>query len=156
MINEFTHISSYSNVGIILVLFILLAIVTSIFCYIPDEKGERDVSIQSTYDFGLYNASTLYRLRFYTRTGQINFPELNLYPGEKEVLKLRFNGFEQQVGTITYRVYYNADKSTPPSMLGEISYQLEGTPALGLIKLLRNTSPARTLSNGLKSEYILD
>ncbi|MCM3746857.1 hypothetical protein M3223_05750 [Paenibacillus pasadenensis] len=141
------QISTQSNLGVILVLFILLVIVTKVFYFRPDEDGE--TSINSTLTFEIYNGSTFaspaYRLRFYTRTGQIPLPSRYIYPFFSEFITFQFDGYEQKVATITYRVYDDYDRSTPPVILGEITFQLEGVPGFGLIRVLRNTSPVRAL-----------
>ncbi|MCM3746860.1 hypothetical protein M3223_05770 [Paenibacillus pasadenensis] len=155
MEHEIAQISAYTNIGITLVLFILLVIVTSIFCYKPDE--DNDSSIQSTLDFGLSNESRLYRLRWYSKSGPMNIPERrSLFPGDFDLLTLRLNGVNLQIATVSYRVYYVADLSPTPTLLGEISFQLEGTPGLGVISVLRNTSPASSVSVTLRNKAIYD
>ncbi|OXM17134.1 hypothetical protein [Paenibacillus herberti] len=156
MRDEISQISAYSNAGIILVLFILLVIVTSVFCYKPDE--ENDPSIQSTLDFWIYNSSSLYRLRFFSKSGPLNIPDKsNLLPGDSdENLTLRLDGLNITIATLTYRVYYASDTSFPPELLGEATFQLEGTPGLGAMSTLRNTSPANIVVAGFRGKSILD
>lgn len=155
MMNEFAHISAYSNVGIILVLFILLVIVTSIFCSASEDHN--DVSDQSTLDFALSNESTLYRLRWYNKSGPLNIPSsLSLPPGSVGMLYLRLNGLSLQIATVTYRVYYAADTSPTSPLLGEVSFQLEGTPGVGVMRQIRNTSPVSTASQNARRQGIYD
>ncbi|MCM3746862.1 hypothetical protein M3223_05780 [Paenibacillus pasadenensis] len=146
MEHEFAQISAYSSIGITLVLFILLVIVTSFFCYKPDKN--RNVSTQYTFEFTLTNLSTKYWLRFSSRTGKLIRSKRFLYPGDSDILYLTFDGIEEQISTITYRVYSVSDTNIPPEMLGDITIQVEGIPGLVFTRVVGNTSPATVYKQG--------
>ncbi|MCM3746863.1 hypothetical protein M3223_05785 [Paenibacillus pasadenensis] len=156
MRDEFSQISSYSNAAITLVLFILLVIVTSIICFSP--KEDHDPSNLSTLDFWINNDSSLYRLRFFSKSGPLNVPDKrNLLPGESDKnLTLRLDGFNITIATLTYRVYYASETSFPPALLGEMTFQVEGTPGVGGMSTLSNTSPAYIAIAGFRGKSILD
>ncbi|MCM3746858.1 hypothetical protein M3223_05760 [Paenibacillus pasadenensis] len=138
MHNAVMQISAYATMGLILVLFILLVVVTGISWIKQDEEESLN---QSTFEYELKNLSKQYRLRFYTRTGPLNIPSSNLLPGGLEILVLRSAVTEITVATVTYRVFSISDTNVPPASLGEVTFQVEWDLIFGYIRTIKNTSP---------------
>ncbi|OXM17135.1 hypothetical protein [Paenibacillus herberti] len=130
--------SAYSPIGIILVLFILLVVVIGISWI--DQAEEESLNL-STFEYELKNLSQRCRLRFFTRTGPLNIPSSILLPGGLETLVLRSAVTQVTVATVTYRVYSISDTSVPPTILGELTFQVEWDLLFGYIRTVKNTSP---------------
>ncbi|SDS08269.1 hypothetical protein SAMN05444162_0692 [Paenibacillaceae bacterium GAS479] len=95
------------KLGMILVLFILLVIVTNVFSRAsnPDDANP-PVGITGTQTFNIENRSTNYRLRFFSRTGPANLPENStLPPGTSTAYVVRTSGLSPVYVTTVYNVY---------------------------------------------------
>ncbi|SDS11022.1 hypothetical protein SAMN05444162_0755 [Paenibacillaceae bacterium GAS479] len=153
MNSELVQISAYSDKGIILVLFILLVVVAGISFFRHDDE---ESLIQNTFEYELQNLSELYRLRFYTRTGPLNLPSSNLLPGGFETLVLRSAVPTVTVATVTYRVYSISDTNVPPTIRGEITFQVEWDLIFKYFRTLKNTSPLTVYSYSTSGKALYD
>ncbi|WP_141136661.1 hypothetical protein [Paenibacillus herberti] len=127
------------QIGMILVLFILLVIVTSIFCFSPIDDDNDSPFVQSTVGFDVVNNSS-YRLRFSTRTGPSSIPSpSNLFPGESHHYEVRLGDTLTEFVTVTYNVYDQQNTN-----IGQLVFAMEAAPGSGYFRILKNNSPVRT------------
>lgn len=95
------------KVGMVLVLFILLVIGTNVFGRVNNsDDTDSSVGITGTQNFYIENRTTNYRLRFSSRSGPANLPEvLSLPPGTGTRYVVRTSEFSPVYVTTVYNIY---------------------------------------------------
>ncbi|MCM3746226.1 hypothetical protein M3223_02530 [Paenibacillus pasadenensis] len=117
------------NLGMVLVLFILLVIVTSVFCMVsnPDDT-DPPIGITGTQTFYIENQSQ-FRIRFISRTGPSDLPEKrNLPPGTSTEYIVRTSSSIEPVQVRT--LYYIYDSSDYKQ--GEFIVTMEATDLIAI------------------------
>ncbi|OXM16092.1 hypothetical protein [Paenibacillus herberti] len=151
MKEEQVHISNFkgSGIGLILVLFILLVIVTSVFCFGPRGQNDDDdpIGVLVTRNYNIYNSTSNYVLVVSTVTSTVSPsppPEIRSSPGEYN--QFQMTGIRNR--TVRGVINYNVLDSLTGGFVGTLTINIRlrhtgGTGFRALIDEVSSTAPIR-------------